>query len=685
MRCCREFLDAIGRRQGWDARSLQQTAFRRSLTLLDLIGLGVGSCGGVGVYVLSAHVTRQEAGPSSVLSVIIAGVTALLAGLCHAELAGRLPRAGTGYTFCYVTLGELSAFVVGWTMLLEHAVTAAVAAKAWRHYLDYMVNDTLSGETEGVATWQLPEVFATHPDVLACVIMLVVSLASFLSVKAFSVVTLCLAVTSGLVLLALVCVGYFHVQAHNWTRPPGFFAFGFAGTLSGASLMMSVFTGVDQVAGASQETRDPSRHLPSALPLTTALLFLTLLLATSALTLACPWQDLAENAPIARAFETKGIYAANHVIGAGALLGLLASAMSGLFHPPRILHSMAKDGLLPGCLSKVALTSIPLLGALLSGLLASLLALTLDFGCLIEMSALGTVLQFLTSAVIVLHVRYRPDPVGLCREYSDLDAASAASMEEALPPLGCGVGGGYGGGGGGGGDGAQSHKLVLMANGDLRLHHYQDASRSSRRRTPTPSSSSFSAGPPDLQQFRRATQTYHQHHNHDNHHHHHHHPNSSSTTTFSSLVQLSSCAKLVPDAASWASTRHLLLVFLLASTCLAATSAAWPSDPGSSWWAVTSVSACSALLVASGLGVARQPQSEVRLHFKAPYVPLVPLLAVVLTCLMLASLPCLAWLRFAVWTAAGLVIYFTYGIRNSIHRSEDEQEVVLFDISNRTH
>ena len=68
----------------------------------------------------------------------------LSTGLCHAELAGRLPRAGTGYTYCYVTLGELCAFVVGWGIILEHVLTAAVAAKAWGHYLEYMMNDTMS-------------------------------------------------------------------------------------------------------------------------------------------------------------------------------------------------------------------------------------------------------------------------------------------------------------------------------------------------------------------------------------------------------------------------------------------------------------------------------------------------------------------------------------------------------------
>ena len=405
-------------------------------------------------------------------------------------------------------------------------------------------------------------------------------------------------------------------------------------TLSAAALLMSVFAGLDHVAAASQETRDPSRHLPSALPLTSTLLFLILLLATSALTLACPWQDLTERAPIARAFESKGIYAANHVIGAGALLGLMATAMGRLFHPPRILHCMAADGLLPAWLGKTSLASTPVLGGLLTGVLASAVALTLDFSCLIEMSAIATVIQFLTSAIIVLYVRYQPDPVGLCREYSDLDLSVEAAPR------------------------AESPKLVLMANGDLHVHyqnhrnnsggsgvHHHDTSLSaalhkshsacSRTRTSNQTefheTSGLFPGAEDAS-CRRVVR---------------------SGSSLSSLVQLSSCTKLVPDSSSWQTTRYLLLVFLLATTCLAATSVAWPAEPRSSWWAVTLACVSVALLVAAGLGIARQPQSDVKLHFKAPYVPLLPLLSVVMCTLLLAALPAVAWLRFTVWTGLG--------------------------------
>lgn len=387
--------------------------------------------------------------------------------------------------------------------------------------------------------------------------------------------------------------------------------------LSGAALMMVVFAGLNQVAAASQEVQQPCRQVPPALQITTGLLFLALLVTSTALTLACPWQDLADRASIARAFETKGIYAANHVIGVGALLGLTAAMLGVLFHPPRLLHSMSTDGLLPRWFGHVCLADTPVLGGLLTGTTSAFVALLTDFKSLVEMSAIATVLQFLTSALIVLFVRFQADPVGLCREYSDLEVSGIDQLQ------------------------TESPKLVLMANGDMHLHYnrHPDCTTSgckshvpTQNRTSTTefkeTSGLFAGGEGTCRHVVRSS-------------------------TVSSMVQLSSCTKLVPDAATWQTTRYLLLVFLLAATCLAATSLAWPTDATSAWWAVTLACVSVALMVAAGLGIARQPQSDIPLHFKTPYVPLLPLLSIVMCTLLLASLPAIAWLRFTIWTAVG--------------------------------
>lgn len=76
-----------------------------------------GNILGGAVYVITGVVVR-ESGPAGVLAMVIAGLAALLISFSYAELASRLPRAGGAYTYTYVIVGELIAFLVGWSVIL---------------------------------------------------------------------------------------------------------------------------------------------------------------------------------------------------------------------------------------------------------------------------------------------------------------------------------------------------------------------------------------------------------------------------------------------------------------------------------------------------------------------------------------------------------------------------------------
>src|SRR4051812_30972294 len=129
---------------------------RRSLGAINLTALGVGSIIGTGIFVLTGTAASQNAGPALVLSMVIAAIACAFAGLCYAELASMIPVAGSAYTYAYATVGELFAWIIGWDLILEYALSMSTIAVGWSGYFVSLMRDV---------GWTVPGAFTASPGV----------------------------------------------------------------------------------------------------------------------------------------------------------------------------------------------------------------------------------------------------------------------------------------------------------------------------------------------------------------------------------------------------------------------------------------------------------------------------------------------------------------------------------------
>src|SRR3954451_24691185 len=247
---------------------------RKNLSALDLTVFGVGVIIGTGIFVLTGVVAKEQAGPAISISFVIAAVACGLAALCYAEFASTVPVAGSAYTFSYATFGEFIAWVIGWDLILEFAVAAAVVAKGWSSYLG-----TVFGFGGGIANFGG---FALDWGALLIIAFVTVILAW--GTKLSAEVSLVITVIKVSVVLLVVVVGAFYIKTSNFSPfvPPAeaggggtgaeqsLFSlltgaegshYGWYGVLAGASIVFFAFIGFDIVATTAEETKNPQRDV----------------------------------------------------------------------------------------------------------------------------------------------------------------------------------------------------------------------------------------------------------------------------------------------------------------------------------------------------------------------------------------------------------------------------------------
>ena len=404
-------------------------SLKRALGATNLVLLGIGAIIGAGIFVLTGTAAANYAGNAVVLSFILAGLACAFAGLCYAEFASMIPIAGSAYTYGYATLGEFVAWIIGWDLILEFAIGAAVVAKGWSSYLGQVFG--FSGGIVDVGPLEL--------DWGALLIVVIVSTLLGLGTKLSSNFSAVITSIKVAVVLLVVIVGAFYIKTANYSPfiPPAETAdasgtginqslfslltgaegshFGVYGLLAGASIVFFAFIGFDVVATTAEETKDPQRDVAKGILASLAVVTVLYVAVSVVLSGMVHYTALktgpdGKQANLATAFAANGVDWAATVISIGALAGLTTVVMVLMLGQSRVLFAMARDGLLPRALAKTGPHGTPVRVTVLVAILIAVAASVFPIGKLEEMVNVGTLFAFvLVSAGVLVLRRSRPD------------------------------------------------------------------------------------------------------------------------------------------------------------------------------------------------------------------------------------------------------------------------------------
>ncbi|WP_337173441.1 amino acid permease [Paludisphaera sp.] len=395
----------------------------RRLGPLSLIALGVGATVGSGLYVQTGIVARDVAGPSIVLSFMIAAIGCGFAALCYAEMASMVPVAGSAYTYAYATMGELVAWIIGWDLILEYAVGSCFVANGWSGYFDSMLRNlfgvqldprlcaspwdyashgfvwnmvTLADGSQAMAWFNLPAVLVT----LAVTVILVVGIRESAGFNAAMVL-----LNVG-VILTLIGAGAAYIDPENW-KPFLHAENGWQGVAMGSAKIFVAYIGFDSISTHAEEARDPRRDMP--IGIIGALIVVTLLYVgtAAALTGMTHYTELDVTAPLAAALQSKGLTFAGTLVTLGILAGMTSSLLVGNLSQPRVLLAMARDGLLPlrffGAIHPRFKT--PWKSTILVGVVVAIGGALAPLGFLADLVSIGTLFAFVVVSASVWLLR----------------------------------------------------------------------------------------------------------------------------------------------------------------------------------------------------------------------------------------------------------------------------------------
>jgi basic amino acid/polyamine antiporter, APA family len=384
----------------------------RSLSWPHLIALGVGAIVGTGILTLIG-VGAAKAGPSVLLSFAIAGLICAAAALAYAEMATMYPASGSAYTYTYVVIGELLAWIVGWSLILEYSLVVSAVAVGWSGYASPLLIEWLGfpvGLTQG------PELggILNMPAIL--IIAIVAGLLIY-GTRESATLNAALVIVKVVALIVFVAVAlpYFDAARFEPFMPYGFPASGPSGSevgvMAAAAIIFFAFYGFDAIATAAEEAKNPGRDLSIGIVGSMFVCVIIYMAVAAAAIGALAYTRFANSPePLALILRSIGQPEAARFLALSAVIALPTVILAFFYGQSRIFFVMARDGLIPRQLARVSSRGSPVRITIFTAIVVAVLAGLIPLAELAALANAGTLTAFIAVCVCTLVMRRRaPD------------------------------------------------------------------------------------------------------------------------------------------------------------------------------------------------------------------------------------------------------------------------------------
>ncbi|MCE7065596.1 amino acid permease [Dyadobacter sp. CY326] len=420
-----------------DANSAEHGGLAKILGVRDLVSLGIAAIVGAGIF-STIGVASYNGGPAVSLLFIFTAIACVFTALSYAQFASTVPVSGSAYTYAYVAFGELFAWIIGWSLILEYAVSNMVVAISWSEYFTGMLKGfgivlpgwlTVNHETAseafaklqgaGAAELSTYERFAasayeTAPTIgdfhimlnlPAGLVTLLITALVYIGIRESRTASNIMVVLKIGVVLLVIIAGAFYVKPENWSP---FAPNGIKGVMGGVASVFFAFIGFDSISTTAEECKNPQRDMPKAMIYCLVICTILYVLITLVLTGMVNYSELKVSDPLAFVFEKNGLDFMAGVISVSSVIAITSALLVYQLGQPRIWMTMSRDGLLWKRFSKIhPKYQTPSFATIVTGFVVGIPALFFKMDFFVDLTSVGTFFAFILVCAGVLYLDHK--------------------------------------------------------------------------------------------------------------------------------------------------------------------------------------------------------------------------------------------------------------------------------------